>query len=63
MTTSAARHATAATVIPADPDQVFALLTDIDRLPSWNTEPTTVLERPDELVPARNGSSRCTPPA
>ena len=42
----------AATIlIPADPDHVFALLTDIDRLPSWNTELTAVLERPDELVP------------
>ncbi len=51
MTTTAAGDNTATILIPADPDQVFALLTDIDRLPSWNTELTIVLERPDELVP------------
>jgi len=51
MTTTAATRTTASTVVPADPDQVFALLTDIERLPSWNTELTAVLERPSKLVP------------
>ena len=46
-----AAHAAASILIRADADQVFALLTDIDRLPNWNTELTAVLERPDELVP------------
>jgi uncharacterized protein YndB with AHSA1/START domain len=51
MTITAAPRTDASTVIPADPDQVFALLTDVDRLPSWNTELTAVLERPGTLEP------------
>jgi uncharacterized protein YndB with AHSA1/START domain len=51
MTITAATRTNASTVLPADPDQVFALLTDIDRLPSWNTELTAVLEKPSKLVP------------
>src|SRR5919107_1430121 len=42
---------TASVVIPETPDRVFALLTDLDQLPSWNTEITAVLQRPVQLVP------------
>lgn len=42
---------TASVVIPATPDRVFELLTDLDRLPSWNTEITAVLQQPAQLVP------------
>jgi hypothetical protein len=41
----------ASTVIPAEPDHVFAFLTDVDRLPSWNAEITRVLRRPERLDP------------
>jgi uncharacterized protein YndB with AHSA1/START domain len=51
MTSTTATHASASAVIPVAPDRVFGLLTDVDRLPSWNTEITAVLERPRELVP------------
>jgi hypothetical protein len=30
---------------------VFAIITDISGLPGWNTVITSVVERPDELVP------------
>ncbi len=50
MTTDLAR-CTATIVIPAHPDHLFALLADIDRLPSWNTEITAVLDRPATLTP------------
>ena len=35
----------------ASPDAVFALVTDLDRLPEWNTIMTGVVERPAELAP------------
>jgi uncharacterized protein YndB with AHSA1/START domain len=41
----------ASATIPAAPERVFALLTDIERLPSWNDEIIAVLERPAALVP------------
>jgi uncharacterized protein YndB with AHSA1/START domain len=41
----------ATALIRATPDEVFALLTDVDRLPSWNTELVEVLERPQRLLP------------
>jgi len=42
--------ATTATV-DADPDDVFGLLTDIDRLAEWNDIITRVLHRPTDLAP------------
>ncbi|MGH9083939.1 MAG: SRPBCC family protein [Acidimicrobiales bacterium] len=41
----------ATAVIGASPDDVFAIITDISGLPGWNTVITSVVERPDELVP------------
>ncbi len=33
-------------VVPASPDQVFAVITDIERLPDWNIEIPRVVESP-----------------
>jgi hypothetical protein len=44
------RRAVTATVAAA-PGAVFALVTDIDRLPEWNAIIQRVVERPDRLVP------------
>jgi uncharacterized protein YndB with AHSA1/START domain len=41
----------AAAVIAADPDAVFAALTDVAALPSWNARMTAVVECPTELTP------------
>ena len=37
--------------VPRPPNDVFAFLTDIDRLPDWNTIITKVAERPERLEP------------
>lgn len=37
--------------VPEPPDEVFAVLTDLDRLPDWNAIMTRVVERPDSLEP------------
>jgi uncharacterized protein YndB with AHSA1/START domain len=42
---------TATARIDADPDVVFELLTDLDRLPEWNTAIEEVAERPAVLEP------------
>ncbi len=39
------------TTVTAAPDVVFALVTDIERLPEWNAIIQRVVERPDRLVP------------
>ena len=39
----------ASAIVAADPDTVFATLTDIGRLPSWNQNMTSVIEQPPEL--------------
>jgi uncharacterized protein YndB with AHSA1/START domain len=44
-------NTTATALVRATPDEVFALLTDVDRLPSWNSELIEVLERPERLLP------------
>lgn len=43
--------ASIAATAPGAPDDVFALLTDIGRLPDWNAIITGVVERPETLVP------------
>ena len=37
-------------VVPAPPEEVFDLVTDIDRLPEWNREIPKVVESPAEMV-------------
>jgi uncharacterized protein YndB with AHSA1/START domain len=37
--------------VAADPDTVFGLLIDVDRLPEWNQIITRVLHRPAEIAP------------
>jgi uncharacterized protein YndB with AHSA1/START domain len=37
--------------VPAPPGTVFDLITDLDRLPEWNANMTTVVERPPALTP------------
>ena len=39
------------TTVPAAADAVFALITDLDRLPDWNANMTAVVERPPKLGP------------
>ena len=38
-------------VVPASPDSVFATLTNIEGLPSWNSRMTRVVEHPAVLQP------------
>ena len=45
------RQGSATNRIDADPDVVFAAITDIARLPEWNAVMSRVVEIPDELVP------------
>ncbi|MGN6475141.1 MAG: SRPBCC family protein [Mycobacteriales bacterium] len=42
-------HGTASTEVAADPASVFALLTDVDRLPTWNQAIEAVVSRPGVL--------------
>ncbi len=41
----------AAGSVPSPPSDVFGLLTDIDRLPEWNSIIVAVVERPEALSP------------
>ena len=45
------KQGSAEATIAAPPDDVFAFITDLDRLPEWNTIMTGVVERPAELAP------------
>lgn len=45
------KNTSASAVVEADPDAVFAVLTDIDRLGEWNQIITGVLQRPSEMTP------------
>ena len=36
--------------VPSSPSEVFGLLTDVDRLPEWNSIITRVVERPGTLA-------------
>jgi uncharacterized protein YndB with AHSA1/START domain len=42
---------TAEGIVPSPASDVFALVTDIDRLPDWNTIIVKVVERPRTLTP------------
>jgi len=44
-------HGSATRRVPAPPDEVFDLITDIDRLPEWNACIEKVVERPPLLEP------------
>jgi uncharacterized protein YndB with AHSA1/START domain len=44
-------HGTASEQVAASPEQVFAVVTDIDRLPEWNAAIQNVLEKPPDLQP------------
>jgi uncharacterized protein YndB with AHSA1/START domain len=43
-------HGSATTRVTARPDEVFDLITDIDRLPEWNACIESVVEEPPSLV-------------
>ena len=43
-------HGTAALNVAADPDTVFDLITDVDRLPEWNAAIESIAERPASLT-------------
>jgi uncharacterized protein YndB with AHSA1/START domain len=43
--------ASVAGTVPGTPNEVFAFLTDLDRLPQWNAIMTSVVERPETLAP------------
>lgn len=46
-----AHHEEPTAVVEAPPDDVFATITDLERLPEWNAAITAVREIPAELVP------------
>lgn len=41
---------TASKVIDATPDEVFAAVTDLDRLPEWNAHVPKIVERPNRAL-------------
>jgi len=45
------QRASVAADLAADPDAVFASITDLARLPEWNDRMTRVVELPDRLEP------------
>ncbi|HUF83886.1 MAG TPA: SRPBCC family protein [Acidimicrobiia bacterium] len=45
------KRASVTRTVAAPPQSVFALVTDVDRLPEWNAGMTRVVERPDPLTP------------
>jgi uncharacterized protein YndB with AHSA1/START domain len=55
-------HGRATTRIDATPQDVFDLLTDIDRLPEWNTEIEAVLERPPTMAVGAEWTVKMHPP-
>ena len=46
-----AHHGEATTIVEAAPDDVFATITDIERLPDWNAAIRAVRNAPAELTP------------
>ena len=45
------KQGSAEATVAAPPDEVFAVVTDIDRLPEWNAVMTDVVESPAALAP------------
>jgi uncharacterized protein YndB with AHSA1/START domain len=48
--------------VDATPQAVFDLITDVDRLPDWNTAIERVLERPPELTTGAEWTIKMHPP-
>jgi uncharacterized protein YndB with AHSA1/START domain len=44
-------RASVAGTVPTAPDEVFTFLTNLDRLPEWNSIMTRLVDRPDALEP------------
>ncbi len=42
-------HVSASRIIDASADEVFRIITDIARLPQWNSAITAVIDRPDRI--------------
>ena len=55
-------HGRASRQVGATPQAVFDLITDVDRLPEWNTAIETVLERPPELAEGVEWTIKMHPP-
>jgi uncharacterized protein YndB with AHSA1/START domain len=55
-------HGRASLRVDATPQAVFGLITDVDRLPEWNTAIETVLERPAELAEGVEWTVKMHPP-
>ena len=56
------RTGSATAHVAATPDETFALVTDIDRLPEWNGVITKVTERPAVLEPSAQWCVELRPP-
>ncbi|HTL83760.1 MAG TPA: SRPBCC family protein [Acidimicrobiia bacterium] len=54
-------HGTATNIVAAAPDEVFRLVTDIDRLPEWNRAIECVTERAAELMPGAEWTVKMHP--
>ena len=55
-------HGRASLRVDATPEAVFDLITDVDRLPEWNTAIETVLERPPALAEGIEWTVKMHPP-
>jgi len=55
-------HGRASLRVDATPQAVFGLITDVDRLPEWNTAIETVLERPAGLAEGAEWTVKMHPP-
>jgi uncharacterized protein YndB with AHSA1/START domain len=56
------RQGAAERFVPAPPDAVFAVITDVDRLPEWNDIIQRVEEKPPALVEGAEWVVRVRPP-
>jgi uncharacterized protein YndB with AHSA1/START domain len=55
-------HGRASLRVDATPQAVFGLITDVGRLPEWNTAIETVLERPSGLAEGAEWTVKMHPP-
>jgi hypothetical protein len=55
-------HGQASVHVDVSPDAAFALVTDVDRLPSWNRAIEAVVERPAELASGSEWTVKMHPP-